>query len=167
MLRGSPRTLCRGITPQQSRVICPGWHFHTSYEHRHVWEKPSSSSTSLPWLTMEIQMWNLIPPAVYKTNSLFTQEPTHVGLLGGSSSSLLSKSLQPCPALCDLMGYSLLGSSVHGILQARILEWVAMPSSRGSFQHRDQTCVSYVSWTGRWVPLWDPAIPRGISGRLM
>ena len=37
-----------------------------------------------------------------------------------------------CPALCNPMGYSPPGSSLHGILQARILEWVAMPSSRGS-----------------------------------
>ena len=36
------------------------------------------------------------------------------------------------------------GSSVHGILQARILEWVAMPSSRGSSQLKDQTQVSYI-----------------------
>ena len=37
------------------------------------------------------------------------------------------------------------GSSVHGILQARILEWVAMPSSRGSFQCRGQTQVSHIA----------------------
>ena len=41
--------------------------------------------------------------------------------------------------------YSLPGSSVHGILQARILEWVAMPSSRGSSQPRDGTQVSCVA----------------------
>ena len=41
------------------------------------------------------------------------------------------------------------GSSVHGILQARILEWVAMPSSKGSSQPRDRTRVSYVPWIGR------------------
>ena len=46
---------------------------------------------------------------------------------------------------------SLPGSSVHGTLQARILEWVAMPSSRRSSQPRDGTCVSYVSCIGRWV----------------
>ena len=40
-----------------------------------------------------------------------------------------AKSLQSCPTLCDPMDCSLLGSSVHGILQARTLEWVAMPSS--------------------------------------
>ena len=51
----------------------------------------------------------------------------------------------------DPMDYSLSGSPVHGILQTRILEWVAMPSSRGSSQPRDQTRLSYVSGTGRWV----------------
>ena len=44
---------------------------------------------------------------------------------------------QSCPTLCHLMDHSLPGSSVHGILQARILEWVAIPSSRGSFHTRD------------------------------
>ena len=40
------------------------------------------------------------------------------------------------------MDFSLLGFSVHGILQARKLEWVAIPSSMGSPQPRDQTCVA-------------------------
>ena len=47
------------------------------------------------------------------------------------------KSLQSCPTVCNPMDQSLPGSSVHGILQAGILEWVAMPSSRGSPQPRD------------------------------
>ena len=42
-----------------------------------------------------------------------------------------TKSLQLCPTFCDPMDYSPKGSFVHGILQARILEWVAMPSSMG------------------------------------
>ena len=42
-----------------------------------------------------------------------------------------AQSLQLCPTLCDPMDCSLPGCSVHGILQARILEWVAMPSSKG------------------------------------
>ena len=58
---------------------------------------------------------------------------------------------QSCLTLCDSMDCSPPGSSVHGILQARILEWVAMPSSRGSSQPRDQSCVSYMSCIGRWV----------------
>ena len=44
--------------------------------------------------------------------------------------------------LCDPKDCSLPGSSVHGILQARILEWVAIPSSRGPSQPRDQTHIS-------------------------
>ena len=54
---------------------------------------------------------------------------------------------QSCPTLCNLMDpmdYSPPGSSVHGILQARILEWVAMPSTRGSSQARDQAQVSCI-----------------------
>jgi len=43
-----------------------------------------------------------------------------------------AKSLQPCLTLCDPMNCSLPDSSVHGILQASVLEWVAMPSSRES-----------------------------------
>ena len=43
------------------------------------------------------------------------------------------------------------GSSVHGILQGRILEWVAMPSSGGSSQNRDQTHISYISCIGRQI----------------
>ena len=50
--------------------------------------------------------------------------------------------LQSCPALCDPMDCSPPASSVHRILQARILEWVAMPSSRGSSQPRDHTHIS-------------------------
>ena len=45
--------------------------------------------------------------------------------------------LQLCPTLCNPMHCNPPGSSVHGILQARILEWVAMPSSRGSSGLRD------------------------------
>ena len=45
---------------------------------------------------------------------------------------VISSHAQSCPILCDPIECSLPGSSVHGILQARILEWVATPSSRGS-----------------------------------
>ena len=46
---------------------------------------------------------------------------------------------QLCPTLCDPVDYSLPGSSLHGIFQARILEWVAISYSRVSSKHRDQT----------------------------
>ena len=56
--------------------------------------------------------------------------------------ALVSRS---CPTLCDSMECSPPGSSVHGILQARILEWVAMPFSRGSSRPRDHTQVSCIA----------------------
>ena len=55
---------------------------------------------------------------------------------------LCAKSLQSCPTLCDPMEFSPTGSSVHGILQTRILEWVAVPSSGGFSWPRHQTLVS-------------------------
>ena len=55
-----------------------------------------------------------------------------------------AKLLQSCPTLCNPIDGSPPSSSVHGILQARTLEWVAMPSSRGSSQLRDRTHVSCI-----------------------
>ena len=65
---------------------------------------------------------------------------------------------QSCSTFCDPMDSSLPGSSVHGILQARILEWIAMPSSRGSSQPRDQTQVSHVAVTS--LPSEPPGKPK-------
>jgi len=48
-----------------------------------------------------------------------------------------------CPTLCDPTDCSMPGSSVHGILQARILEWIALPSSRGSSQPGGLTGLNY------------------------
>ena len=56
-----------------------------------------------------------------------------------------AKSIQSCPTLCNPMDCSLPDSSVRGILQARILEWVAMSSQRGSSQPRDWTHISYIT----------------------
>ena len=59
---------------------------------------------------------------------------------------------QSCPALCDLMDCSPPVSSVHGILQVRIPECVAIPFSRGSSQLRDWTQVSHIA--GRFFTIW-------------
>ena len=62
-----------------------------------------------------------------------------------------AKSLQLCSTLFSPVGCKVPGFSVHGILQTSLLEWVAIPSSRGSSQPRDRTCISYLSYIGRWV----------------
>ena len=68
-----------------------------------------------------------------------------------SDACMHAKLLLSCPTLCDPMDYSPLGSSVHGILQARILEWVVIPCSRASSRPRYGTQVSYASRIGRRV----------------
>ena len=64
---------------------------------------------------------------------------------------MCAKSLQSCPTLCDPVDCSLTGSSVHVILQARILAWLAMPSCRESSQSRNQTQIPYISCTSKHV----------------
>ena len=65
---------------------------------------------------------------------------------------------QPCPTLCDPMDYSPPGSSVHGILQARILEWVAISFSKRSSWPRDWTRVSCIA--GRFFTTEPPGKPQ-------
>ena len=67
------------------------------------------------------------------------------------SLGLCAKLLQSGPTLSDPMDCGPPGSSVHGVLQGRILEWVAMPSSRRSSQSRDRTHISYIFCIGRRV----------------
>ena len=62
------------------------------------------------------------------------------------------KVTQSCPALCNPMDCSFPGSWVHGILQAKILECVAISFSRGSLKPRDQTQVSCIA--GRFFTIW-------------
>ena len=78
-----------------------------------------------------------LPLSIKKVKNLqFTKSMAYLGRKNSTESGMCvcvcAMSLQSCPALCDLMDCSPPGSSVPGILQARILAWVAMPSSRGS-----------------------------------
>ena len=77
---------------------------------------------------------------------------------------MLSSVTQSCLTLCDPMDCSPPGSSVHGILQARILEWVAISFSRRSSQSRDRTCVSCIA--GRFFTTEPPGKPQQIYRQL-
>ena len=74
---------------------------------------------------------------------------------------LNAKPLQSCPTLCDPMDCSPPYSSVHGILQARILEWVAMPSSRGIFptQGSNPSLLCLLHWQTGSLPPAPPGKP--------
>ena len=75
---------------------------------------------------------------------------------------MCAKPLQPCPSLCIPMDHSSAVTIFHGILQARILEWVVMPSSRAFSQSGNWTHVSYISCIGRQVKSW--YVPHTIPG---
>ena len=95
------------------------------------------------WNIGKVGKHHLLPSPLDKAGTIspsLTPSASSV-IVGGS---LVAKSN---PTLCNPMDYSLPGSSVHGVFQARILEWVAI-SSRASSQPRDQTCVSCI---GRWI----------------
>ena len=85
---------------------------------------------------------NLSPPFTWQS---ITQLKTSVTL--GSS-----EVAQSCLTLCDPMDCSLSGSSIHGIFQARVLEWTAISFSRGSSRPRNQTWVSRIA--GRCFTVW-------------
>ena len=81
-----------------------------------------------------------------------------------------ARELRSCLTLCDPMDCSPPGSSVHGVLQARTLEWVARPSSRGSSRPRDWTHISCISCTGSrghyyWCQLGSPYYQRHVCNK--
>ena len=86
-----------------------------------------------PHLLWRVSVWPEEWGQPYAAISTHTERWVHAGSIA-----------QLCLTLCDLMGHSPPGSSVHGISQARILEWVAISSYRGPSWPRDQTCVSCI-----------------------
>ena len=116
----------------------------------HWRRKWQPTSVFLPGESQEWQAWWV---AVYGV----AQSWTRLKRLSSSSSNLsknrpqLCMSAQSCPTLCDPMDCSPPDSSVHGISQARILEWIFISSSRGSSPPRDWTQVSYGSCIGRQI----------------
>ena len=80
---------------------------------------------------------------------------------------IISVSRQSCSTLCDSMDCSLPSSSVHGISQARALEWIAIPFSREFSRSRNQTQVSCI--VGKFFTIWAPSYflflsPKTIGG---
>ena len=72
-----------------------------------------------------------------------------------------AKSLQSCLTLCNPVDCSLPGSSVHGILQARLLEWVAIPLLQGIFPTQGSNpCLCLLHWQTGSLPLAPPGKPR-------
>ena len=93
--------------------------------------------SGLPWLPPG----DLPNPGIKPRSPALQADPLPSEPPGKSESEVA----QSCLTLCTPMDCRLPGSSVHGILQARILEWVAMPFSKGSSQPKDRTQVSHIA----------------------
>ena len=121
----------------------PSFSIHGIFQARILeWVAISSSRRSSP-----PTCWTRISSISCIVGRFFTPHTTWK-LLDNLLISLIcvhAKSLQLCPTLCDPMDCSPQGSSVHGIVQARILEWVAISSSRRSSPPRARTWVSYIA----------------------
>ena len=117
-------------------IVSMTYYIHKSFE-----------SSVLKWLRTAISLSSSICQ-VQASKSVSPQVPLKIAcpLLDTSNpyvhACVRAKSLQSCLTLYDTMDCSLRGSYVHGIFQARILEWVAIFSSRWSSGPRDRTCVS-------------------------
>ena len=134
-------------TSQKKRLI--GW----CLEGPDVW----SFRVLSPWSQLPASCWYVTVISVSLTREAhlsfgvqsFYWDSFHKNdWLNNWSCMHVSLAAQSCPVLCDPMDCSLPDSSVPGILQARILEWVAMPSSSGSSPSRDWT---HISCTGRRI----------------
>ena len=107
---------------------------------------------SLSWLCLSF-VFLLIFKVILNFFIFWTINPYLLFSSFDLSVHLLSCSVtQSCPTLCNPMDCSLPGSSVHGIFQARMLEWIAIPFSRGSSQPRDWTQITYIA--GRFFIIW-------------
>ena len=116
--------------------------------------KTDLCSVSIPfmrWTRVECahMTWSAFFRSKWKDHSLYT-------CCVESDGEKKNVSFQLCPTLHDPMDCSLPDASVYGILQARILEWAAVPPSRGSSPPRDRTLISCVSCIGKWV-LYHPS----------
>ena len=106
--------------------------------HVRVCVRARACTCELSCVLLSVASWNVA-----------CQAPLVHGIFQARILSVLAT--QACPTHCDPMDCSPPGSSVQEILQARILKWVAIPSSKGSSQHRNQTHISCVSCIGRQV----------------
>ena len=142
-------------------------HFSSLIPKMSLLLSPAVTTSSTPWfmdLTFQVSMqWCSVQHQMCFHHQTHPQLSIVSTLVQPLHSFWCAKSLQSFPTFCDPMDCSPPGSSVHGVIQARTLEWVAIPSSSGSSRPRDRTHVSYVWCIGRrflyhWATILSGAI---------
>ena len=119
------------ITPWPCRLGAPSWPWTVTQQ---CWPCNQECGDTPSWcfkFFLEVKVFSLSIHLFKESSSDFTIKVNLVARL--------------CPTLCNPMDYSPPGSSIHEILQARILECIAIPFSRGSSPSRNQTRVSYIA----------------------
>ena len=104
--------------------------------------RPVAARSSNPWTTRKVPAWPFKPQGKTYFPWIGWERCWGAGRGNESVKVLITQS---CPTLCNPMDCTRPSSSVHGIFQARILEWVAIPFSRGSSLPKDQTQVSHIT----------------------
>ena len=134
----APRPLWRGAETGTRTII-------TSHLHSH--ESPLTTCTLTgPMLVMQVPYCSVCHGRACRVfQFLFLLRYSSFALGFSMSLVVVVKVAQLCLTLCNPMDCSLPSSSVHGILQARILEWLAIPFSRGFSQPRNQIQVSHIA----------------------
>ena len=142
MDREAWRAAVHGVA--KSRTWLSNWTDLDSYSEVLLSPEISISLTSLvPWLSPFFWFCLLSESLLYNLKEINKHTTgTFIHFISRRCVYMHAKSLQSCPTLCKPMDCSLPSSSVHGIVQAGILEYIAMPSSRGSSPSRDWTRVS-------------------------
>ena len=149
--KSSPVTQCSSMAPHLLIVLrlqtrtsgaCPVWLHQPPQCH---WVPFPTQTPFLWWFRTHLYRGQLL--LIYSNTSSKMETSIvlrpYFGIINDTAIIILV--LKSCPILCDPMDYSLPGFSVHGIFQARILEWVAISFSRGSYRPRDQTLVSCIT----------------------
>ena len=106
----------------------------------------------IPWTEEPGELWSMRSQESDMTEQLSAHTHTHTFIQNGKLKWNKVRVMQSCPTLCDPVSCRLPDSSVHGISQARILEWVIISFSRGSSQSRDGIHVSCTA--GRFFAVW-------------
>ena len=121
------------------------WRKELSHKHTCIHSSPNSSpiqAATKHWAEFHVLNSRSLLLVHFKHSNVFTWLYHNIV----NQLCIHAQLLQSCSTLCNLMDYSPPDSSVHGILQVRILEWVSMPSSWGSSQPRNQTSISSISY---------------------
>ena len=138
------QTLCDPMDCKPARLLCP-------------WKSPGKNTGAGCHFLLQRFSWPRDQNHVSCVSCIGRQILYHCATWEAPIEVFKYQFAQSCPTLCNPMDCSLSGSSVHGIFQARVLEWIAISFSRASSRPKNQTQVSRIA--GRRFTVWSEGSP--------